>query len=187
MRVREKFSIAIDVLPYGDHHGILIKKKGYEDIPLRVIKFALPSGETETLITDIADNRIGILAFKELYFKRWPIETKYDEIKNKLQVENFSGRTVSAIKQDFFIIMYMANVLAIACWEAQAGIEDERVMKDNKYEYHTNASHAVGTLKDRFIEALLEPSPRKRKKKVVHSIPTEVQTCSDATRAFIAS
>jgi hypothetical protein len=166
MRVREKFSTAIDALPKGDHQGVRLQKKGHEDIPLRVIKFDLPSGEAETLITDITDKRMGVQAFKELYFKRWPIETKYDEVKNKLQVENFSGRTVDAVKQDFYITMFMSNVVAVACWEAQEEVDGERALKDNKYEYHTNASHAVGTLKDRFIEAILEPSPRKRRRMV---------------------
>ena len=165
MRVREKFNNDIDAKPNGDHQGILLQKKGHEGIPLRVIKFDLPSGETETLITDITDTHVAIQAFKELYFARWPIETKFDEIKNKLQVENFSGRTVNAVKQDFYITMYMSNVVAVACWEAQEDVDEERALKDNKYEYHTNVSHAVGTLKDRFIEALLEPNPRKRSKK----------------------
>jgi len=165
MRVRTKFNVAIDQLKEGDHR-ITLKKKGCEDIPVRVIKFALPSGEQEALITDITDKRMGIAAFKWLYFKRWPIETKYDEIKNKLEVENFSGRTVNAIMQDFFISMYMSNVIAIARWEAQLDVDGERELKGNKYSYHVNANHAIGTFKDRFILALLEPNNRLRKKRV---------------------
>lgn len=165
MRVRAKFNLSIDRLAEGDHNTIL-QKCGHEDIPIRVIKFALPSGEQETLITDIADKRMGIPAFKELYFRRWPIETKYDELKNKLEVENFSGRTVNAIRQDFFITMYMSNVAAIACWEAQIDVDEEREFKNNKYDYHVNTNHAIGTLKDRFILALLEPNSRLRRKRV---------------------
>jgi hypothetical protein len=167
MRVRKKFNLSIDRLEEGDH-GIVLQKKGHEDIPIRVIKFTLPSGEEETLITDITDKRMGIPAFKVLYFKRWPIETKYDEIKNKLAVENFSGRTVNAIMQDFFIAMYMSNVVAVACWEAQVQVDDERELKDNKYCYHVNVNHTIGTFKDRFILAVLEPNPRLRRKKVRH-------------------
>jgi hypothetical protein len=179
MRVKWGFSKHIDGLREGDHVAML-RKQGHEDIRVRVIKFILPSGEGETLITDIDDKSMGIPEFKELYFKRWPIETKYDEIKNKLEVENFSGRTVEAVMQDFFISMYMSNIVAIARWEAQAAVDDERESKDNKYDYHVNANHAIGTLKDRFILAMLEPSSRKRGKKVkgilellaYHVIPT---------------
>jgi len=164
-RVKKGFNKNIDQLGEGDH-SILIQKKNHDDINVRVIKFTLPSGEEETLVTDIADKRMGIQAFKELYFKRWPIETKYDEIKNKLQVENFSGRTINAINQDFFVSMHMSNIAAIARWEAQVEVDDERSLKDNKYDYHVNANLAIGTLKDRFIMAILEDNPRIRRKMV---------------------
>lgn len=166
MRVKRGFSTRIDQLGEGDH-SIILQKKEHADICVRVIKFTLPSGEEETLVTDITDKRMGGKAFKALYFKRWPIETKYDEIKNKLAVENFSGRTVNGIMQDFFITMYMSNVLAVACREAQADVDAARELKDNKYSYHVNVSHAIGTLKDRFILAVLEPNPQIRRKKVM--------------------
>ena len=165
MRVRRKFNLEIDQLAEGDHR-VVLRKKGYEDICVRVIKFKLPSGEEETLITDLFDKRMGISAFKELYFMRWPIETKYDELKNKLAVENFSGRTLNAVMQDFFIAMFIANVIAVARWEAQVDVDAAREHKDNKYDYHVNASQAVGAFKDRFILAILEPNPQLRRKKV---------------------
>jgi len=164
-RVKRGFNKSIDQLEAGDHI-VWLRKQGHQDIQVRVLKFYLPSGELETLITDIMDKRMGINAFKKLYFKRWPIETKYDEIKNKLEVENFSGRTLNAIMQDFFITMYMSNIAAIACWEAQIDADDDRELKDNKYTYHINVNHAIGSLKDRFIQAMLEPNPRIRRKMI---------------------
>jgi hypothetical protein len=166
MRVRRKFNTSIDQLAEGDHHGIILRKHGHEEIAVRVIKFTLPSGEEETLITDISDKRMGISAFKALYFKRWPIETKFDEVKNKLEVENFSGRTINAIMQDFFISMYMSNVIAVACWEAQIDVDEARELKGNRYAYHVNRNHAIGTFKDRLILAMLEENPRLRRKRV---------------------
>jgi hypothetical protein len=168
MRVKQKFfNVQADKLEVGDH-SIALSKKGRADISVRVLKFILPSGETEVLVTDITDRRMGVKAFKALYFKRWSIETKYDEIKNKLEVENFSGRTFNAIMQDFFITMYMANVVAAAYWEAQPVVDEQQNSKDNKYQYHVNVNHAIGTLKDRFIIAMLEPNTKKRKKVISH-------------------
>ena len=163
MRIKRGFNKKIDTLGLGDHY-VHLHRKGHADINIRVLKFTLPSGIVETLITDITDKRMGTNAFKKLYFKRWPIETKYDEIKNKLEVENFSGRTENAVKQDFFITMYMANVAAVACWEAQTAVDEERELKDNKYSYHVNVNDAIGTLKEHFIMALLETNPRIRRK-----------------------
>jgi len=165
MRVKRGFNKAIDRLGKGDHE-VFLKKHGHEDIRVRVLKFDLPSGEAETLITDITDEGLGIEDFKELYFMRWPVETKYDAIKNKLQVENFSGRTVKAIFQDFFITMYLANAMTVASWEAQPVIDEQRSGKNNKYDYHVNANYAIGVFKDRFIRAMLVDNPRKRAREV---------------------
>jgi hypothetical protein len=48
----------------------------------RVIRFILPSLEEEILITSLLDKNLTIENFKELYFMRWGIEIKYDELKN---------------------------------------------------------------------------------------------------------
>jgi hypothetical protein len=117
MRVREKFSTAIDALGLGDHRVELVQ--GTERTPVRVLKFPLPSGIIETLVTDIRDTAYGAEAFKELYFKRWPVETKYDMLKKKLEIENFSGRLVDNIRQDFFATMVLTNLATDLSGEAQ--------------------------------------------------------------------
>ena len=166
MRAKSDFNNTVFLLPRGDHHNVRIVQKGHDDMYVRVIKFLLPSGQEETLITNITDRRMKQKAFKELYFKRWPIETKYAEIKDKLEVENFSGRTINAIMQDFFISMYVSNMAAIACWDAQKIVDAERADKDNKHDYRVNVNHAIGTFKKRFILALLTDDPIVREKQI---------------------
>jgi hypothetical protein len=161
MRVKRGFNKAIDQLGHGDH-TIVLQKRGHDDIRVRVLKLVLSSGEEETLITDIEDAHLGVEDFEKLYFMRWGIETKYDEIKNKLQVENFSGRTPKAIVQDFYCSMILSNAIAVACWDAQPIVDEQREYKNNKYEYHVNVNHAIGVFRDRFIRAMLETNPRKR-------------------------
>ena len=160
MRVREKFNLEIDAQKNSD--GYVIIKKGDKSLSVRVVKFLLDSGEMETLITNITDKRLGKKAFKRLYFMRWPVEIKYDIVKNKLQLENFNTRTVEGVGQDFFASMYLANVAAAAAIDAQPEIEEARKDKDNKYEYHANINELVGILKDRFVMALTEDSEEKQ-------------------------
>lgn len=164
MRVRTKFNCDIDKMPLGDHAYTLLREG--KQIPVRVVKFGLPGGETETLITNLFDKRMGRKGFEALYFKRWPIETKYGELKHKLEIENFSGRTEQAIYQDYYISAFLSNMIAIAANEMQPTIDHLREDKDNRYDYKVNKNHAVGVFKDRFIIALLTESPRKRKKAV---------------------
>jgi hypothetical protein len=102
VRVRRKFNLTIDAFGNGLNNFAL--PCGESCLTVRVMKFALPNGETETLVTNLLDERMGIKAFKQLYFMRWPVETKYGEVKLKLEVENFSGRTEITIRQDFYIM-----------------------------------------------------------------------------------
>jgi hypothetical protein len=163
MRVREKFSTVIDGLGFGDHAVEL--KRGKERVAVRVIKFPLPGGTVETLITDVTDTRYGVNDFKALYFKRWPVETKYDQIKNKLEIENFSGILPDNIRQDFYAAMILTNLAAEFLGDAQKAADEERRGKENKWQYKVNVNHAIGVLKDRLIQALLIDNRKKRSKK----------------------
>jgi hypothetical protein len=108
-----------------------------------IIKFPLPSGEIETLITDINDQSFTLDKWKKLYFMRWPVETKFDKLKNKLQFENFSGKTVLAVKQDFYASMFLLNVIASFKYVSDAEIENKNKITDNKLEYQTNVNQMV--------------------------------------------
>lgn len=157
MRVKSKFNKDIDAQIKPD--GYVWLSKGDERIHIRVIKFALDSGETETLITNIADRRLGKKAFKKLYFLRWPIEIKYDIVKNKLQLENFNTRTVEGVQQDFYAAMYLANFAAATAIDVQSDIDSTRIGKSNKYQYKANINELIGILKDRLVFALAQDDP----------------------------
>jgi len=160
MRVRTKFSTEIDSLGYGYHKIEL--KQGEQKIPLRVIKFRLESGEDETLITDLTKKYRGVKTFKALYFKRWPIETKYDQVKKKLEIENFSGRLVDNIRQDFYATMVITNIATDLINDAQEMVDADQESKDNQYEYKVNVNHTIGVLKDRLIQTVCEEDNKKR-------------------------
>jgi hypothetical protein len=98
----------------------------------------------------MADSR-----FPERYYKRWPIETKYCRIKQKLELENFSGRLVDNMRQDFYAMMTVSTMLASCLREANGKISREQAQKENRYEYQANVNHAVGVLKDRLIGILI--------------------------------
>jgi len=172
MRVREKFNLEIDAQTKPDDY-ILLKKNG-KQMHVRVVKFKLDSGETETLTTNITDKRLGVKAFKKLYFTRWPVETKYDIVKNKLQIENFTSRTTEGIEQDFYAAMYLTNVAAAAAIDAQSEIEDSRKEKNNKYEYKANTNELIGILKDRLVLAITYDEPSKQAA-AIQSIVDEIK------------
>jgi len=129
----------------------------------RVIKVVLDSGETEVLITNLSKTAFHHSEFKELYRLRWGIETKYNTLKNKLDTETFSGKTVVSILQDFYATLYLSNVVSAIKSETDELIADETKIKNLKYEYRTNENILIGKLKNKLILIILNDDPEQRK------------------------
>ncbi|MEG0759193.1 MAG: transposase, partial [Raoultibacter sp.] len=111
LRVRSKFSIDLDALDMGVHPFDFPCDYG-NTIPLVAVKLALDSGETEMLLTSIQDKRMGAKAFKELYFARWGMEIRINDLKHKVEIENFSSRLESNLYQDFYASVQLHNLVA---------------------------------------------------------------------------
>ena len=103
MRVREKWNVEVDNVKTQGY--VTLSHEG-TSFPVRVLKVKLPNGESETLLTDLSQKKLPISRAGDLYFKRWGIEVAYDVIKSKLQLENFSGKTVISVMQDFYATIY---------------------------------------------------------------------------------
>ncbi|GHV79615.1 hypothetical protein AGMMS49944_14060 [Spirochaetia bacterium] len=165
-RVARGFNQEIDVLPYGDHRIKMRRstwKKGVIDV--RVLKFPLSSGEDEVLITNVMDPELTIADFTWLYWQRWGIETEYAVLKNKMELENFSGRTELTIRQDFWAKMVIAEFVGAAYRAAQKTVDERMALKNNKYEYRVNINYSIGVLKDDLIKSILEDDVKKQREK----------------------
>lgn len=167
MRVRRKWNLDVDAL--GAHEGVVQLANGAS---LRVVRFQLPCGEMETLITDLFE--LPLDAFPELYFMRWPIETKYDVLKNKLLLENFTGCSKNVVLQDFWASMALCNFVAVAKAEATATIQEERANKDNKYVYVPNQNSVIAILRDHLVAACFLPN-RKEQERHLAIIEAEIR------------
>jgi hypothetical protein len=176
MRVRSKFNSDIDKLELGCHNFTLCQKG--KEINLRIIKFRLSTGETETLATNLFDYKLGQKHFKKLYSLRWGIEVRYGMLKHGLEIENFSCRTVEGIYQDFYVTVLFHNIVIIGSWEAQALIDESDKTRPKKYKYKVNFNQAVGFCKDRFVEALLESDPDKQAESIREIIKRLVKAVS---------
>lgn len=131
---------------------------------VRTVKFKLESGEEEILLTNLFEKSYTLEDFKKLYFKRWGIETKYDDLKNKLKMDNFTGSNKILIEQDFYASIYLSNMIELAREDSDEIIENDNKGKNLKYEYKTNLNILIGNLKDNLILLFIEKSPRKRNK-----------------------
>jgi hypothetical protein len=164
MRVRKKFNLNIDALRPGE--GKVAVKHNGKTYKVRVVKFLLDTGEEETLITDLSEKLFCIDELKDLYFRRWPIETRYDIVKTKLQLENFTGKTVLSVLQDFYASMFLSNMASFAKYVADEKIKKANENRNLKYEYRTNVNLMIGKLKDRLVIIMLDDNPKRREKAI---------------------
>jgi hypothetical protein len=97
----------------------------YTKIQCRLVKVVLKTGETEVLCTSLTDEKVYKLdEFKELYHYRWNEEEAYKLFKRRIELENFSGKTALAIKQDFHAKIFLMTLCA-----AYAHPIEEKVIK----------------------------------------------------------
>ena len=115
---------------------------------VRRVVFRLESGEAETLITSL-DEMLSLGDLKEIYGKRWGIETEFYSLKHKIQIENFSGYSVGAIRQDYYAAIFLQNVAALLALDAETD------SSHRKYTYMPNQNLLIGKLKNRLVKALL--------------------------------
>jgi len=154
----ESFPV-VNNAPMGSSIVTLQKGKGRKiSFHIRVFKFFLPSGEAETLVTNLFDLPDSDLP--ELYHMRWGVETAYHRLKRELCVENFSGKTPNSVRQDFWASIVLLNLVSSFQKEADEVVAKRHKDKNVKHSYRARTSDLIITLRDRFISLSLSgPSP----------------------------
>jgi hypothetical protein len=127
MRVPKRFNSRIDNMKKGSK---VIKLS--EGMKTRAIVFRLKSGEWEALITNMEEEEIEAGAFPEPYYKRRPVETKYNRMKQKFELENFGGRQVDTVERDFYAMMTVSNMFSSSPSEANEEMPKGKNKEKNK-------------------------------------------------------
>ena len=172
MRCQKSWLAEVENAPIGD--SICTLRNGQK---VRVYKFVLNSGEEETLITDLFE--VSADELPGLYFLRWGVEGKYDILKNKLELENFSGYTINSVLQDFWVCITLSIIITIAKKEADEKIRLRTDGKNNKRKQAPNVSQLVGSLKDGFVLACRMPTSVQREiaiDRIINEISLAVTT-----------
>ncbi len=147
-----------------------MKRKYFEDeetreyakenkIEVRILKYILKTGEEEYLITNLKEFSYEELF--EIYGKRWNIETLYNSLKNKLQIEKFTSSKEEIIKQDIYASTLVYNMVQTMKNEAKEDIEQKKY----KHEMKINENISIGLFKNEMIYIMLEEDDKKRVKR----------------------
>jgi hypothetical protein len=98
-----------------------------DPMTLRLVRLTLSTGETEVLITSLLDNqRYPDADFKDLYAKRWGVETDFRSLKSRLQLENFTGRKPLSVEQDFHAKIVTKNLVQLLVALQQEALDRQR-------------------------------------------------------------
>lgn len=134
-----------------------VKENGLPKVvTVRLVKVILSNGTIEVLITSLLDGKTYKLDdFKWLYNKRWCIETYFSRLKNLLEVERFSSKTVIGIEQDFHSLIFISTLESVMIKEDEERIGKENLEKKLKYNYKINKSVSYTAIADHIVDLLL--------------------------------
>ena len=134
------------------------KEMGLDLIPLklRLIRVELDTGESEILITSLLDSQSHPYElFAELYHLRWPVEEDYKTMKQWIEIENFSGKSVLSVYQDFHAKVFSKNLVSALIYPTQAVIDKNT--ENCIYRYQRNFAQALSKAKDVIPLLFLKP------------------------------
>jgi len=124
--------------------------------PLRLVKYRLPNGKIELLATSLLDaEQFPIESLGALYHRRWGAETQFRQLKQTLDMENFSGRSVEVIKQDFHARVLLRNVTMLFGRSQQAEIDHQG--RHKRLRWRTNFTQAISRMKNTFLQMIVTP------------------------------
>lgn len=128
-----------------------------KSLKVRLIKVTLDTGEIEILATSLLDQeKHPIEDFKDLYFKRWGVETYFARIKGRLGLECFTGKTSESVRQDFFATIYISNMETVFTEDVNEELKNRS--KSNKHIQKVNKAVSYNIIKNNIFDLLFDES-----------------------------
>ena len=118
------------------------------------------------------DKNFIIKDFKELYNLRWGIETNYNTLKNRLAIENYTGKRKITIEQDIYSKFLKYNIFQYYENYFNLLINRTKRQKGIKETYKVNQAHLIRKLKKYLPIMILNPTKeiiRKYTRKLIDS------------------
>ncbi len=113
---------------------------------------------------------------------RWGIETAYETLKDRLQIENFTG-TRPILLQDIYSTIYISNLAEDIIRDAEAELDEKE--KQRKHKMMINRTVSIGILKNDLIYILLERDAQKQDKLFQQLRIICIYICHDYSGHFI--
>lgn len=149
------------------------KMQKMHSMTLRLVRVRLSSGIEECLATNLSKEDFSTDEIVQMYALRWGIETAYDILKNKLELENFTGTKSVLLKQDIYSCVYLCNLIQDIILDAEDEINEKNHGKF-KHQMGINRSLAIGIIKEELIQFIILKGDKK-KTEIFEKILAEIQ------------
>lgn len=114
-----------------------LHERMFYPISFRVVRFILPCGTYETIITNLSATDFPPNEIKSIYNMRWGIETSFRALKYTVGLTNFHAKRQESITQEIFAKMIMYNFAEMITSHVVISQMDKR------YPYQVNFTVAV--------------------------------------------
>jgi hypothetical protein len=172
-RSRRSFQVAEDMLAGKGSDDVIVTIKPSKNtrvkirneglptsLTVRFVRVTLDNGEYEVLATSLLDaKRYPQSCFKDLYYLRWGIETFYGTLKTRLHLENFTGLSPEAVRQDFFATIFLTGVESILTLDAEATLTKQIAGQPKK----VNKAVSFNAIKEQAFELFYSKAPSEQR------------------------
>jgi len=135
-----------EVIDEFKSYGISLPKSSR----LRFVRVELDTGEVEVLLTDLVDSqKYPEEDFKALYHERWTVEEGIKTAKCKIEVENWTGKTVHSVYQDFHARVLCQNMAVSLATASQPALDRQKASCQQRYKIHVK--RVIGVVRDHFV------------------------------------
>lgn len=123
----------------------------------RLIKIELENGDKEVLCTSLTDAQKYLYEeFEQVYHYRWNEEEAYKLLKSRIELENFSGKTARAVKQDFHAKVFLMTLCAAYSHPIEEKVIEEYQADQNRmHDQKINRTNAVANTMDILIPTFI--------------------------------
>jgi len=129
-----------------------------EELKVRFVSLRLPTGELEVLVTSLVEElTYPTEEFLEVYHWRWNQETYYQMLKGRLELENWSGQTLEAVRQDVQTAVLVSNLESLLSQEVQEQLDSSN--NQRRYPAQVNRAVSYHALKELMLELLWSQRP----------------------------
>ncbi len=109
---------------------------------VRIVRFKINDDSYECIITNLSREEFSLEEIKELYHKRWGIETSFRELKYAIGLSSLHSKKRELIKQEIYARLILYNF-------SQRVIQKIKLKKQKtKYKYQVNFTRAFHIIRE---------------------------------------